>query len=66
VGRERVLGEIRRAVTDAANGQGRLVLVSGEPVIGKTALALEAARLARPHGMEVLWATCWDGAGAPA
>lgn len=65
VGRERLLAEVRRFVGDAAAGQGRLVLVTGEPGIGKTSFASEAARDARDAGMELLWATCWDGTGAP-
>src|SRR5262249_37602665 len=47
-------------------GRGRLVLLAGEPGIGKTRLADELAERAVDHGVRVLWASCWDGDGAPA
>ena len=37
-----------------------MVFVTGEPGIGKTALALEAARLARERRMDVAWGACLD------
>jgi hypothetical protein len=46
-------------------GQGALVLVSGEPGIGKTALASEAAIEAKRRGALVLSGTCWDGDSRP-
>src|SRR5439155_24068845 len=47
VGRDREMGELRRLAEDAFQGSGRLVLVSGEPGIGKTRTAHELARRAR-------------------
>ena len=54
------------ALQDAAGGQGRLFLLSGEPGIGKSRLAEELARHARAHGAHVLIGRCWEAGGAPA
>ena len=59
-GRGHVLGEISRALDDAGGGRARMVFVTGEPGIGKTALAWEAARLARERRMDVAWGACLD------
>ncbi|MDQ4097714.1 MAG: AAA family ATPase [Actinomycetota bacterium] len=42
----------------ARGGHGRLVFVTGEAGIGKTALVLEAAHLAQKRHMEVAWGAC--------
>ena len=47
-------------------GRGRVVLVAGEPGIGKTRLAEEAARRGAAAGMQVAWGRCHEGGGAPA
>jgi tetratricopeptide (TPR) repeat protein len=64
-GRDRPLATLRAAVNRALEGHGALVLVSGEPGIGKTALVTEAAIEARRRGALVLSGTCWDGASRP-
>ena len=66
VGRERELGELRRALDEAKSGRGRLFLISGEPGIGKTRLADELAAEAVSREMRVVWGRCWEGGGAPA
>jgi tetratricopeptide (TPR) repeat protein len=66
VGRERELGELTLALEAAVNGRGGLILLSGEPGIGKTRLADQLAARARDVGHRVLVGRCWDGAGAPA
>jgi tetratricopeptide (TPR) repeat protein len=66
VGRERELAALRAALDDAARGHGRLVLVAGEPGIGKSRLADAAARIASDEGFAVLWGRCWEAGGAPA
>ncbi len=66
VGRERELGELRRAVDESRAGRSRLLLVSGEPGIGKTRLAEEIAVEAANQGLRVVWGRCWEGGGAPA
>ena len=66
VGRESEIGELRRAVDDALAGQGRLVLLAGEPGIGKTRTASELGTYARVRGFQVLWGRCYETGGAPA
>src|SRR5262245_23979888 len=66
LGRSRELAEIEVALDELAQGRGRLVLVTGEPGIGKTRLADEAARSAADRGVGVHWGRAWEGGGAPA
>ncbi len=66
VGRERELTQIVAAVDGAAAGRGQLVLLAGEPGIGKTSLADRATALAGERGFTVLWGRCWEAGGAPA
>ena len=66
VGRERELGELVAALDDAVRGRGRLVLIGGEPGIGKSRLADELAARAREQGAQVLVGRCWEAGGAPA
>lgn len=65
VGRDVVLAVARTALDDALAGTAQLVLVTGEPGIGKTAVLTALAAEAAGRGADVLRATCWDG-GAPA
>ncbi|MFJ8622114.1 ATP-binding protein [Kitasatospora sp. NPDC093550] len=66
VGRAALLTSLCRAVDDAAAGRGGLVLLAGEPGIGKTALAAEVVRYARGLGITAVWGGCEDGGIAPA
>ncbi len=47
-------------------GRGRLIVVTGEPGIGKTRLVEEFAGEAEAYGALVCWGRCWEGEGAPA
>ncbi|MBE3014549.1 AAA family ATPase [Microbispora sp. NEAU-D428] len=58
VGRAAESRVLRRAVT--ADGP-RIALVAGEPGIGKTSLAEDAAA----HAPVAVFGRCWDGTGAP-
>ena len=47
------------------SGRGSLVLVTGEPGIGKTRLMSELARLGSERGVRVVTGRCWEEGGAP-
>src|SRR3954470_6000349 len=66
VGRQRELGELGRALDEGLAGRGRLLLLAGEPGIGKTRLCDELAASAAGKGALVLWGGCWESGGAPA
>ena len=66
VGREAELAALTADLDSAAAGRGGVVLVAGEPGIGKTRLAEERATQATAHGALVLWGRCWEGEGASA
>ena len=66
VGRDDQLAALEGVLAGARDGRGRVVLVAGEPGIGKTRLAEEAARRAAAAGMQVAWGRCHEGDGPPA
>jgi DNA-binding SARP family transcriptional activator len=66
VGRERELAELVGGLDDAFAGRGRLLLLVGEPGIGKSRLAEELIAQARARGARVLVGRCWEAGGAPA
>ena len=66
VGRDEQLAVLDRTLAGVAAGRGRLVLVAGEPGIGKTRLAEEVARRAAVRGIQVAWGRCFEGEGVPA
>jgi predicted ATPase/class 3 adenylate cyclase len=66
LGRDAETATLRSAVEAAAEGHGRVVLLAGEPGIGKTSLAVDCAVYADQIGARVLWGACWEGEGAPA
>jgi class 3 adenylate cyclase len=66
VDRLRELTELRAGVDGALAGRGRLFTIAGEPGIGKSRLADEAAAYAGARGALVLWGRCLEGGGAPA
>jgi tetratricopeptide (TPR) repeat protein len=65
VGRERELAELEAHLAAAAAGHGGLVLLGGEPGVGKTRLLEELSARARLRGMTALWGRCWEEGGAP-
>ena len=65
VGREAQLRCITERLAEAKSGRGGVVLVEGEPGIGKTRLVEEVAAQAERLGMAVAWSRCSESAGAP-
>jgi hypothetical protein len=65
VGRIRELAVLETAQMVVRNGDSCVVLVSGEPGIGKTRLCREAATRAERAGFAVAWGSCWPEGGAP-
>lgn len=65
VGRVQELAELAAALSEAASGRGSLVLLTGEPGIGKTRLMSELARLAAGRGVRAVTGRCWEEGGAP-
>src|SRR3954447_1176963 len=65
LGRARELAELTAAFEDARAGRGGLVLIHGEPGIGKTRLARTLGEHARSAGAQVALARGWEGGGAP-
>ncbi len=66
VGREKEMDELRAGLEDALSGRGRLLMLVGEPGIGKTRTSEEMATYARLRNTQVLWGRCYEGEGAPA
>ena len=66
VGRKAELGDLVAALEEALGGRGRLILLAGDPGIGKSRLADELIRLARERGADILVGRCWEAGGAPA
>jgi AAA ATPase domain len=60
IGREPELATLHAALADATAGHGRIVLLAGEPGVGKTRLAQELAAYARQRGALVLVGRCYE------
>ena len=65
IGRAAALDRLRVAMGEAVAGRTRMVLVEGEPGIGKSRLASELADVARQAGIPTCWGRCHDDEGAP-
>ena len=65
VGRKREIAELEAALEDALSGSGRLVMLAGEPGIGKTRTAQQLAVRAEALGVQVFWGRCYEEPGAP-
>jgi DNA-binding SARP family transcriptional activator/tetratricopeptide (TPR) repeat protein len=64
VGRSAELALVRSRLALAAEGDGQIVLVSGEPGAGKTRLVEEVAGDAEAEGARVAWGRCTEGDGS--
>jgi DNA-binding CsgD family transcriptional regulator len=65
VGRERELALIRDCLAAAARAEPRIVLLSGEPGVGKTRLIDEISKQAAAEGWQVLAGQAFDSPGMP-
>ena len=65
VGRDVELAQLRERWSAAAKGEGGLVLLAGEPGIGKTRLAAELAAVAHADDALVVFGRCDEEALAP-
>lgn len=65
-GRTEQLAGARLWLERALAGQGKLLLFTGEPGIGKSRLMEQLAREAAGRGAVVAWGRSWEAGGAPA
>jgi DNA-binding SARP family transcriptional activator/tetratricopeptide (TPR) repeat protein len=65
VGRAHESGLLREWWTSVGQGAGRLLLVDGDPGIGKTRLVVDLARTVEAEGALVLWGRCDEDPVAP-
>ncbi|MDH5606346.1 MAG: protein kinase, partial [Anaerolineae bacterium] len=65
VGREQEVAQTRRIWEKASGGSGQLLLITGEPGIGKTRLVRETIARAEVGNGEVLLGACYADSGAP-
>ncbi len=66
IGRDHELAELRAALDAALDGSGCVVLLGGEPGIGKTCLASALADEAMSRDVPVWWGRGWEDGSAPA
>ncbi len=60
VARSTEIERIRELVESVRTGAGRLILLSGEPGVGKTRLAQEATLICRASGMHLVAGQCFE------
>lgn len=65
IGRHAELCALHTAMQQSHVGQGRIVLLSGDPGIGKTHTMQEFAARAEQQGIRVFWGRCYEEPGAP-
>ena len=65
-GREGELAQGFALLDAVVDGRGAVLLVAGEPGIGKSRFADELSTAARQRGVQVAWGRCWEAGGAPA
>ena len=65
IGREVELDALRNVLVEVRGGVARLILVAGEPGIGKSTLVESFTVAAEREGATVLWGVGWNDVGAP-
>jgi DNA-binding winged helix-turn-helix (wHTH) protein/tetratricopeptide (TPR) repeat protein len=66
VGRDPLMQEVQKLLGDAARGDSRVLLLSGEAGIGKSRALEEVGAVARGRGFRVFHGRCAESEGAPA
>lgn len=66
VGRRSILDRLEDSIAQARNGVGSVIQLKGEPGIGKSRTAQEAARIAERSGFAVALGACHEVGAAPA
>ena len=64
-GRKKEMQRLSMHLDNLTHGQGALVMIVGEPGIGKTRTAEAFEVGARDLGIDVFWGRCYEGEGAP-
>src|SRR5262245_32118054 len=64
MGRAAELERLERRLEETRGARGGVVLLAGEPGIGKTRLLEEFAESARAQEVQVLWGRCYEGEAA--
>ncbi|MEE8045326.1 MAG: AAA family ATPase, partial [Dehalococcoidia bacterium] len=65
IGREREISELTASLERALEGNGGLVMLAGEPGIGKTRLTEEIVTLANDREVRAAWGACYEGGATP-
>lgn len=65
VGRAEEIALLLRTVQSAVAGETGIVIVEGEPGVGKTSLLEEVGAEAERRGVLVVWGVCLEGGGTP-
>ena len=65
MGRHREMSALQAALDDARSGRGQIVMLVGEPGIGKTSTAREFTDYAVSQGARVAWGRCYESIGMP-
>jgi predicted ATPase len=65
VGRQWEVGKLKAILESALSSRGQLVMLAGEPGIGKTRTAQELSAYAIQRGAQVLWGRCYEEPGMP-
>ena len=65
IGRREEMDQLKAALGNALSGRGSVVMLVGEPGIGKTRLAEEFGVYASLRGVQTLSGSCFEGGAAP-
>ena len=65
MGRQQEIAHLTRALANARQGHGQVVLLAGSGGIGKTRLVQQMAARAEQDGVSVVWGRCLEEPGAP-